>query len=515
MTKPTTLSRKSSGSPRARLGTIRSDRPSRGNEAAAVAQVIGRPLLDWQRYALDVGLEHEQGKWAFNDVGVAVARQNGKTGGVFGIRILTGLLLWGEAVLYSAQNRDLPRESFLEIAEVLETRFPGRLASRPRRANGQETIRMANGGSLRIVAPRPDAPRGHHADLIVLDEVREYRDTHFVAAILPTQNTSPNPQVWYASNAGDPSSIVLNGLRARGLGGDETLAWLEWSADPALSPDDPEGWAQANPSLGVLIDETRIRHLYDTLDGEAFATEVLCQWVDVAGTRAIPAPLWDSAATDTPGRSERRTAPRRLYRRRPRPGRGGNGRRMASRRRTDRNRPRLIPNRRPRRVNRRRRPTYRRDTPYRCRLRPLDYRSPSRNSHRAGGCRVDACNRPYMGRRLSNIVRTANDRPATTPGTFRPIRTTRLCGTPRIDRRALVDNPRGRTDPGRNRYRPRRTSRRPTPPRLQHLLELSVRTSTLVGALVSCLAPPQHDEAPRYHIGGGLVGTCDALNGQP
>jgi phage terminase large subunit-like protein len=262
-------------------------------------EVVGRPLLPWQAYALDVGLEHDNGRWAFADVAVAVARQNGKTGGVLEPRILVGLLLWGEAILHSAQNRDLPRESFLAIAEVLESRFPGRLASRPRRANGQETIRMRNGGSYRIIAPRPDAPRGHHADLIVLDEVREYRDTSFVSAILPTQNTSPNPQVWWASNAGDPDSVVLNQLRARGLEGDPSLAWMEWSADPALPDDSPEAWQQANPSLGSLIDEERIAHLHATLTPEAFQTEVLCRWVDISGTRAVPAPLWDAARSGT------------------------------------------------------------------------------------------------------------------------------------------------------------------------------------------------------------------------
>jgi phage terminase large subunit-like protein len=262
-------------------------------------EVVGKPLLPWQAYALDVGLEHDNGRWAFSDVAVAVARQNGKTGGVLEPRILVGLLLWGEAILHSAQNRDLPRESFLAIAEVLESRFPGRLASRPRRANGQETIRMRNGGSYRIIAPRPDAPRGHHADLIVLDEVREYHDTAFVSAILPTQNTSPNPQVWWASNAGDPDSVVLNGLRARGLEGDPSLAWMEWSADPALPDDSTEAWAQANPSLGSLIDEERIAHLHATLTPEAFQTEVLCRWVDIAGTRAVPEPLWEASRSRT------------------------------------------------------------------------------------------------------------------------------------------------------------------------------------------------------------------------
>jgi phage terminase large subunit-like protein len=273
-------------------------------------EVVGKPLLDWQAYALDVGLEVEaDGSWAYQDVAIAVARQNGKTGGTLEPRILVGLLLWGETILHSAQNRDLPRESFLYIAEVLESRFPGRLASRPRRANGQETVRMANGGSYRIIAPRPDAPRGHHADLVVLDEVREYRDTSFVSAILPTQNTSPNPQVWWASNAGDPDSVVLNGLRARGLEGDPSLAWMEWSADPALPDDSREAWAQANPSLGSLIDEERIAHLQATLTPEAFQTEVLCRWVDISGTRAVPAPLWTAAASGTMEGPEAPTRP--------------------------------------------------------------------------------------------------------------------------------------------------------------------------------------------------------------
>ena len=283
-------------SPRPRVGTVRTDRHTRANEVAAVAEVVGRPLLPWQAYALEVGLETtEEGAWAYRDVAVAVARQNGKTGGILEPRILTGLLLWGERILHSAQNRELPRESFLAVADILETRFPGRLAARPRRANGQETVRMANGGSYRIIAPRPDAPRGHVADVVVIDEVREYRDTAFISAILPTLNTSANPQVWYASNAGDPDSVVLNGLRTRGLTPDPSLAWLEWSADPALPDDDVEGWLQANPSLGTLIDLERIAHLHATLTAEAFQTEVLCRWVEVSGTRAIPAWLWEAA----------------------------------------------------------------------------------------------------------------------------------------------------------------------------------------------------------------------------
>lgn len=266
---------------------------TRGNEAAALAQVIGMPLIDWQRYSHDVALEiNADGTWHYPDVALAVARQNGKTDGVLAIRILAGLLLWGERVLHSAQNRELPREVFLEVAGHLERLFRDHLVGRPRRANGQEQLRMKNGGSYRIIAPRQDAARGFTGDLVVLDEVREYRSDEFVSAILPTLNTSANPQVLYASNAGDPTSLVLNQLRNRGHRADPSLCWLEYSADPALANDDPEAWRQANPSLGTLISYDAIRLALDRLTPERFETEILCRWVETSGTRAIPEHLW-------------------------------------------------------------------------------------------------------------------------------------------------------------------------------------------------------------------------------
>ena len=287
------------GNVRPRIGTQRSDRLTKGDEVQELMSEIEFPLLPWQSYALDVGLEAEGEKWAFPDVACAVSRQNGKTGGVLHPRILTGMIRWGEKVLHSAQNRDLPRESFLEIAEAIETHFPDELAGKVRRANGQESIRLRNGGSYKIVAPRQNAPRGLHADLVVLDEIREYRSFEFVSAVMPTLNTSRNPQVWWASNAGDPDSVVLNGLRERGMNGDPKLAWMEWSADPALAPDDPEAWAQANPAMGTLIDMDRIQHLFDTMPESDFETEQLCRWVAISGSRAISEALWDRAQSTT------------------------------------------------------------------------------------------------------------------------------------------------------------------------------------------------------------------------
>jgi len=289
------------GNVRPRVGTQRSDRPTRGDEVRELCEEIGFPLLEWQQYALDVGLETapDSVQWAFPDVAIAVSRQNGKTGGVLHPRILTGMVRWGERVIHSAQNRDLPRESFLEIAEVIETYFPELLAGKVRRANGQESFRLKNGASYKIVAPRSNAPRGLHADLVVLDEVREYRSFEFVSAVMPTLNTSRNPSVWWASNAGDPDSVVLNQLRERGMNGDPKLCWMEWSADPSLPADDPEAWAQANPAMGTLIARERIEHLYATMPETDFETEQLCRWVAISGSRAISEALWERSLSTT------------------------------------------------------------------------------------------------------------------------------------------------------------------------------------------------------------------------
>ena len=170
-----------------------------------MAEVVGLPLLPWQPHALDVGLEEEDGHWAYPDVAVAVARQNGKTGGVLHPRILTGLLLWGERILHSAQNRELPRESFLEIAEILETRFPRRLASRPRRANGQESPPHVEWRFLPDRRPPPRRPP--RATPRMWSSSTKYANTTTPLSSPPSSprlNTSKNPQVWWASNAGDP-----------------------------------------------------------------------------------------------------------------------------------------------------------------------------------------------------------------------------------------------------------------------------------------------------------------------
>jgi hypothetical protein len=75
------------------------------------------------------------------------------------------------------------------------------------------------------------------------------------------------------------------------------LAYLEWSAAPERSVDDREGWAEANPSIGiyphVILNRER-DYLSHKLGGtlEIFETENLCRWVTSMKPRLVDEGVW-------------------------------------------------------------------------------------------------------------------------------------------------------------------------------------------------------------------------------
>jgi hypothetical protein len=220
---------------------------------------------------------------------MVVARQNGKST-ILVPRIVMALLR-GERVMHTAQNRELPRAIYHQVAGIMETRFAALLAHRPRYANGQELITMRDGGSYRIVAPNTAGARGYSNDLVIIDEVREMKDFDFIGAARPTLAASTNEQMLYLSNAGDESSVVLNALRKRSET-DPQLAYLEWSARPERPAEDTAGWAEANPALGYTIDLDTLRTAFSQLPLPLFETEHLCRWVTTMLPRVVPEVAW-------------------------------------------------------------------------------------------------------------------------------------------------------------------------------------------------------------------------------
>ena len=283
------------GSPTPRIATRRPFGRSLGGPLVKWSrEVLGLDPLPWQEWVLRRGLVQREGRWASRTVGVVVARQNGKTSCAT-IRTLGGMALWGENVIGAAQNRDIALEAWRDALDVaLDAGLPVREV---KRATGREEFSIGR-ARYKVVSSTRRAGRGLHADLVIMDEVREYRDWEAWAALEKTRRARPSSQVWAISNEGDEGSVVLNALgeegRAAARSGQVTdVAWFEWSAPPGLERTDPDGWRASNPALGQLITMDTIRSEAAHDPPEVFETEVLCR--RVASLRPwLPAGTWDA-----------------------------------------------------------------------------------------------------------------------------------------------------------------------------------------------------------------------------
>lgn len=229
----------------------------------------------------------DAGRWLYPETAVVVARQNGKT------ELLRPLIVdaldHGARILHTAQNRELPRETYLSVVDHYQATRPDDIRE-ARLANGQERLRIDGGGMYRIVAPQRGSRGQPGIDLVIIDEVREFEDFDLVGAIVPTTSASPNARIVYLSNAGHDASVVLNDLRRR-AGTDPALCYLEWSAPPELAVDDKTGWHQANPSPRIT-DEFLARQLASR-PRAIFETEHLCRWVASMLPSLVSTGAWD------------------------------------------------------------------------------------------------------------------------------------------------------------------------------------------------------------------------------
>jgi len=267
-----------------------------------LADSLGIRFYPWQLEAARYLTARDGARLRYREVAVIVARQNGKT--TLLVPLIVQRLLSGRKIMHSAQNRTLPRQVFLEVAELLVKHYRSQLVSLPRYANGQEEVKLRNGGHYRIVAPTRGGARGPANDDVIVDELREMVNDEFIAAAKPTLTASPDPQMIYLSNAGTKESVVLNALRLR-ADSDPGLAYLEWSAAPELAPDDLRGWRQSNPSLGHRVGmlanlqaEYRAHLLGGTLT--IFETEHLCRWAVALRQVMFRGPAWGNCRVAEP-----------------------------------------------------------------------------------------------------------------------------------------------------------------------------------------------------------------------
>ena len=281
---------------------------SRIDEVLPWLESIGQELLPWQKHVLTDMLKVDKNNNFIRKTNLLlVSRQAGKTH-LARIRILAGLYLFGEkSIVAMSSNRAMALDTFRKVCELVEDVPLLRTQLKQIRvANGQESLELLNGARYEIVAATRDGSRGKTADLLFVDEVREISEEAWTAA-RPITRARPNSQILMTSNAGDAFSTVLNDLRTRALSyPPKSLGFWEYSAPDFCDIWDKDGWYQANPALGYLVDEETIAEAIATSSVEATRTETLCQWIS-----ALRSPFPHKAFEDltvqelqiTPGRT--------------------------------------------------------------------------------------------------------------------------------------------------------------------------------------------------------------------
>lgn len=298
---------------------------SAGAEAVELAAMAGLVLDDWQVLVLEHALaEREDGKWAAFEIGLNVARQNGK-GSILEARELAGLFLIGERLItHSAHQFDTSLEAFRRLLFLIEwTPELSRRVKRVSKSHGEEGIELhARDGMpaqrIRFRTRTQGGGRGFTGDLLVLDEAMILRETS-IGALMPTLSARPNPQVFYAGSAVDQTvhehGVVWARVRERAIERtDARLAYFEWSFDPRAEGDESkvnpmqvtesmarsaDAWAAANPAMGIRIDPEHIEAERRSMDPRTFAVERLGvgDWPETdTNSSVIDGERWDSLA---------------------------------------------------------------------------------------------------------------------------------------------------------------------------------------------------------------------------
>lgn len=250
---------------------------SHGFALIEFARRIGQPLLPWQETAAIRGLElREDGRYRFRTVLILVGRQSGKT------HLMKVWALWrmctdARVVIGVAQQLRVAQESWRGVVDYAESQG---LASKVRRANGEQELELLDGARYLISAATRSAGRGFSVDLLVMDELCEQHTEDAWAALSPTILARPNGQIVAISSGGSPESVVLNNLRAKALAGADRVGLLEWSAEDGCELSDPGAWVAACPGLGHIVQADDLASAIAACTPMVARREYLCQAVD-------------------------------------------------------------------------------------------------------------------------------------------------------------------------------------------------------------------------------------------
>lgn len=264
---------------------------------------MGRPLMPAQQYVADVALEvDDDGRFVYQLVIVTVPRQTGKTTLLGAVQDHRALLTPKGRAWFTMQSGKDARDWLINEHWPLLAPFGN--ACHLRQQAGSEHIKWRHsGGLVRPFPPTRAALHSKTSDLVVVDECWFFdfaKGQELDQAIVPTQATKPNAQVWKLSTAGDASSVwwlgtVEAGRAAVDAGRTDGIAYFEWSCPDDLDPCDPVSWPLYHPAYGRTIGADNMQAALDLLGPDDFARAYGNRWVSTTA-RVIPLDAWRCCA---------------------------------------------------------------------------------------------------------------------------------------------------------------------------------------------------------------------------
>ena len=263
-----------------------------GGNVARIAELLGTPLMPWQRHVADVAYEIDPatGRLAYREVRLTVPRQSGKTTLMLAVMAHRCIAMGDrQRVFYTAQTgKDARLKWEDEHVPVLE-RSPFAQLIQVRRTNGSEAIRWSNGSLWALLATTESAGHGAQADTGVLYEAFAYVDDRLEQAMKPAMVTRPQPQLWIVSTAGTEDSLYLNdkvddGRMRAAAGATSSVAYFEWSAPDDADIGSEDTWRACMPALGLTVPVEAIRSDFESMREPEFRRAYLNQRQDRAAS---------------------------------------------------------------------------------------------------------------------------------------------------------------------------------------------------------------------------------------
>ena len=241
-------------------------RPSYGPAAASMAELVGMPLMSWQRRVLDVALEYDEksGRFFYREVRLTVPRQSGKTILLMMVMVHRCLAMGpNRRVAMMMQDGKSARKKMLDDFLPLLARSDLRDFFTVRKSNGDESFTWKNGSMWFPLASSETAGHGLTLDFALIDEAFD-NDGRGEQAMVPAMMTKRDAQLWIVSTMGSTTDEwfnkkVASGRAAATAGKTEGICYVEYSADPEADPEDEATWWGCMPALGHTVDVESIR----------------------------------------------------------------------------------------------------------------------------------------------------------------------------------------------------------------------------------------------------------------